>query len=716
MFFRSFVLCITVTLLSVGTAASVKGLLFQSTYLSAAQAGGLDSPPSGSNSNSAMTARQRASRQKSASSASPPAPAMLSSYAGQKQRLFAKEREDSDDELYSPADLIMEGSTQPSGFVERELERERDSISESSHNSRRNLPSGNQHKLSLFNSNQVSSTNTAMRPRKMRRPCVFAHVPYNHNTAPFSFMRLVPCLTCRRKWVPETILSTIEPPTNILVKGKGQLLEARVCRQRKAGGSGENEAVKISDVLPFVEYDIQRQIILKLKVLGMNAAFGYTCRMQVGSDMVIATAICTAVYLESLPPPQPLQISTRLKSMHAADNRMGPDSIQNIRLMRLQKEIEELTQHYKGLLDTPAQAKLSSDPVKSSSGESGKPRQIGSSARKASESSGADSAKESSKFAAANQTAAENPEEEEGTRARSSTVSSSSTSSSGSSSSSSSSTTGSSSDGSNDQSGLESPAYDGSEEEPEDEIDASEEKLKMRDKSKSRVKVRERSRSKESKDDGDEENNADEGADDDEVGSLVNIKSPRSVRLSHIHQRQLPFSKKVSEPQRKQRRSIFRDDRAPFILELDDETGEDLTTVLEDWIPPVNIDMINLSVHPGSDGLGATADNFGKSLVVVIRGKLSLPQKAHSDHSHGSSMLHSTAARTAAKAMKQTLGRTIHSDRLLNGAESGLTPMLNRYVRRNICIHCSQVVTNSLAVISGSFTKRTCDSVSQPRV
>ena len=668
---------------SVGTAASVKGLLFQSTYLSAGQTEtGLGSSPAGSNANSAMAARQRTARQKSVSSTSPSGPGM---YPGQQQRLFAKEREDSDDELYSPVDLIIEGNNQPSGFAERESERERDSISESSHSSRRNLPSTSQHKLSLINPNPnpVPSTTATVRPRKMRRPCAFAHVPYNHNTAPFSFMRLVPCLTCRRKWVPETILSTIEPPTSILVKGKGQLLEARVCRQRKAGGSGENEAVKISDVLPFVEYDIQRQIILKLKVLGMNAAFGYTCRMQVGSDMVIATAICTAVYLESLPPPQPLQISTRLKSIHTADSRAGAESIQNMRLMKLQKEVEELTQFYKSLLESPVQVTFSSSySSKSASGEIGKAKQIASPPRKATESSNGEQVKEPSRFITAASIATLGNPEEEGARPRSSTVSSSSTSSSGSSSSSSSSssTTGSSSEDSNDQSGLESPAYEGSEDEADEEVDANnEDKAKTRDRSKGRIKSRDRSRSKESNNDGEDDSDEDERGDDDEVGSLVNIKSQRPVKLPRIQQRQLPFSKRVSEPPRKQRRSIFRDDRAPFILELDDETDADITTVLADWIPPIGIDMINLSFLPVSGSVGAAVDNFGKSLVVVIRGKLS-----PAEHSHGgsaaSAMLHSSAARTAAKAMKQTLGRPVQSDRLLNGAESGLTPMLNRCV------------------------------------
>jgi hypothetical protein len=62
--------------------------------------------------------------------------------------------------------------------------------------------------------------------------CTIAHLPYHHKTAPFAFMRLAPCLQCQRKWVPETLLSTIEPPKGLEVRGKGVFLEARVCRSR----------------------------------------------------------------------------------------------------------------------------------------------------------------------------------------------------------------------------------------------------------------------------------------------------------------------------------------------------------------------------------------------------------------------------------------------------------------------------------------------------
>ena len=189
----------------------------------------------------------------------------------------------------------------------------------------------------------------AERSRRVQRPCSYVHVPYNHNNAPFSFMRLVPCIACRRKWVPETILATIEPSPALAIRGSGQFLEARVCRTRKAA-VGETDAVKISELLPFVEFDVQKQLMLKLKVAGMNACFGYSCKIQVGSDMVIAMATCTAVFLEALPPSPTLHF---LKAQQQGKNVVGE---QDGRLIKLQRDLEVMFQTNKDAIEAQATA------------------------------------------------------------------------------------------------------------------------------------------------------------------------------------------------------------------------------------------------------------------------------------------------------------------------------------------------------------------------
>ncbi len=120
------------------------------------------------------------------------------------------------------------------------------------------------------------------------RPCSYCHVPYHHKFAPFGNMKLVPCLLCKKKWVPEVILATVEPPARLPVRGSGAFIQARVCRTRPKS-TGESDALAVSEALPFLEYEIARQLMLKLKVLGRNAAFSLKTEIDVGSQLIVGT-------------------------------------------------------------------------------------------------------------------------------------------------------------------------------------------------------------------------------------------------------------------------------------------------------------------------------------------------------------------------------------------------------------------------------------------
>lgn len=107
----------------------------------------------------------------------------------------------------------------------------------------------------------------------------------------------------RRFKVPDVILSTIELPDGVQVVGRGCLIQAHVCRFKRDLKSEAN-AKEISDILPFMEYELQRQLICKLKVKGMNGIFGYKSVLSVGERMVALIASGTAVMLAALPQPQ----------------------------------------------------------------------------------------------------------------------------------------------------------------------------------------------------------------------------------------------------------------------------------------------------------------------------------------------------------------------------------------------------------------------------
>ena len=155
---------------------------------------------------------------------------------------------------------------------------------------------------------------------RLAKPCSYCHVPYHHRLAPYNNMKLVPCLLCGRKWVPEVLLSTTEPPRRLPVRGPGELIQARVCRSRPKA-LGENDALAVSgkfcstnnrdistirilhfygqsyvsvankcthflEALPFLEYELARQLMLKLKIVGRNAAFSLKSEVDVGSTLI----------------------------------------------------------------------------------------------------------------------------------------------------------------------------------------------------------------------------------------------------------------------------------------------------------------------------------------------------------------------------------------------------------------------------------------------
>ncbi len=75
-----------------------------------------------------------------------------------------------------------------------------------------------------------------------------------------------------------------------------------VHRARKSiSGSGDQDAVKMSEILPFVEFDLQKQLMLKLKVFGMNAAMGYTSTVISFClvSLTLASILCEYDYRDS---------------------------------------------------------------------------------------------------------------------------------------------------------------------------------------------------------------------------------------------------------------------------------------------------------------------------------------------------------------------------------------------------------------------------------
>lgn len=131
--------------------------------------------------------------------------------------------------------------------------------------------------------------------------CVMCHIPYSESSVPFR-VKMMKCAMCRKGKVPDVLLTTMEPPEGIPVTGRGCLLQAYVCRPKR-DAKGELNAKEISDGLPFLEYELHRMLLNKLKVKGMNSIFGLRVQVSIGERMLVGLATGTAMFLTPLPAP-----------------------------------------------------------------------------------------------------------------------------------------------------------------------------------------------------------------------------------------------------------------------------------------------------------------------------------------------------------------------------------------------------------------------------
>ncbi|KAJ1935103.1 hypothetical protein GGF37_006123, partial [Kickxella alabastrina] len=203
--------------------------------------------------------------------------------------------------------------------------------------------------------------------------CRMAHASHDRQKLPYP-MRFFRCGFCQKKAVPEILLTTIDIPLELdVIDGESCMIEAHICRpgskvgmanavavqsvvrvptnsdlpesKAKASGamaeegerkrwfglgkgpnagpdsklSGEAYAAHISDALPFMHYDLHRQLLYKLSVHGMNAIFGLKYQFSIGEDMIIAVATGTAVYVTGLPTPGPLHIKRNIDVLDDED-------------------------------------------------------------------------------------------------------------------------------------------------------------------------------------------------------------------------------------------------------------------------------------------------------------------------------------------------------------------------------------------------------------
>ncbi|XP_074907518.1 C2 domain-containing protein 5 isoform X21 [Buteo buteo] len=92
------------------------------------------------------------------------------------------------------------------------------------------------------------------------------------------------------------------------VVGYSESTSIWLCRLKKKA-QAEANATSISNLLPFMEYEVHTQLMNKLKLRGMNALFGLRIQITVGENMLMGLASATGVYLAALPTPGGIQIA-----------------------------------------------------------------------------------------------------------------------------------------------------------------------------------------------------------------------------------------------------------------------------------------------------------------------------------------------------------------------------------------------------------------------
>ncbi|CAK9059175.1 unnamed protein product [Durusdinium trenchii] len=128
--------------------------------------------------------------------------------------------------------------------------------------------------------------------------CSLAHASESRDDAG----RLSKCAMCGEGMVPNILLATMDFPEGLPIVGRSELVEARVVRLKRKM-AGEAHAQDLSEALPYLELELHKQLVHKMRVMGLNAAFGLRVEISHGSQLLLGVATATAVLVPALPRP-----------------------------------------------------------------------------------------------------------------------------------------------------------------------------------------------------------------------------------------------------------------------------------------------------------------------------------------------------------------------------------------------------------------------------
>ncbi|XP_018650565.1 LOW QUALITY PROTEIN: hypothetical protein Smp_133590 [Schistosoma mansoni] len=123
--------------------------------------------------------------------------------------------------------------------------------------------------------------------------CHICHLPSTSDTNPNRFTSPVTssrCAICKAANVPDLLFSSSDFPPELVIIGNPALVQARVCRSKK-DTKGEVAASELSEILPFIDYELHYRLMQKLRLRNMNGLFGLRYRIAVGEYMIAAIAL-----------------------------------------------------------------------------------------------------------------------------------------------------------------------------------------------------------------------------------------------------------------------------------------------------------------------------------------------------------------------------------------------------------------------------------------
>lgn len=110
---------------------------------------------------------------------------------------------------------------------------------------------------------------------------------------------LIPCTFCQHvqvcgregAFVSELLITTVDPPRELLMHGQSELIQARVCRLRRKTHGSADSAAELGEGLPFLEYETYRQLISKLRIRAMNALFNLRLQASIRHFRVLLYSV-----------------------------------------------------------------------------------------------------------------------------------------------------------------------------------------------------------------------------------------------------------------------------------------------------------------------------------------------------------------------------------------------------------------------------------------